>query len=185
MDCAKNTPNPQRKKKKSMTATILSWLGALVLALAIALLIRTFLFTMISVKGKSMQETLQSGDRLYVSILSARLEGYDHGDVVICHYPGRSDLCIKRVIALPGETVSAQNGVIYVNGVALEEDYVSPQHVAHYNYPEITLDEGEYFLLGDNRAISHDSHSADVGPVTDIVGKARAILWPPAHISLL
>ena len=60
-----------------------------------------------------------------------------------------------------------------------------PLHAAHYDYPETALGEDEYFLLGDNRFISHDSHSADVGPVTDIVGKARAIIWPPAHISAL
>lgn len=168
-----------------MAAAIFSWAGTLALALAIAILVRTFVCTFIVVKGDSMQDTLQSGDRLYISLLTARLEGYERGDVVICRYPGRRDLCIKRVIALPGETVRAQGGVIYVNGEPLEEEYVSALHAAHYNFTELTLSDGEYFLLGDNRAVSHDSHSADVGPVTDIVGKARAVIWPPAHISLM
>lgn len=174
-----------QRKKKSMAAAILSWVGTLALALIVALLVRTFLCTFIVVKGNSMQDTLQSGDRLYISLLTAHLEGYERGDVVICRYPGRRDLCIKRIIALPGETVSAQGGVIYIDGAPLEEDYVSALHAAHYSYPETTLSDGEYFLLGDNRAVSHDSHSADVGPVTDIVGKARAIIWPPSHGSLL
>ncbi|MDD7368123.1 MAG: signal peptidase I [Clostridiales bacterium] len=179
------TANKPKKKEKRMGREILSWAGTLAAALVIALVIRSFVFTLIAVKGKSMQETLQNGDRLYVSILTARISGYERGDVVICRYPGRSDYCVKRVIGLPGDVIAARNGVIYLNGEPLKEDYVSPLHAAHYDYPETALGEDEYFLLGDNRFISHDSHSADVGPVTDIVGKARAIIWPPAHISAL
>lgn len=179
------TANKPKKKEKRMGCEILSWAGTLAAALVIALVIRSFVFTLIAVDGNSMQETLQNGDRLYVSILTARISGYERGDVVICRYPGRSDYCVKRVIGLPGDVIAARNGVVYLNGEPLKEDYVSPLHAAHYDYPETVLAEGEYFLLGDNRAISHDSHSADVGPVTDIVGKARAIIWPPAHISLL
>ncbi len=179
------TAKESKKKEKRMGREILSWAGTLAAALVIALVIRSFVFTFIAVKGKSMQETLQNGDRLYVSILTARIEGYERGDVVICRYPGRRDYCVKRVIGIPGDVVSAQNGLIFLNGEPLREDYVSPIHAAHYDYPETALAEGEYFLLGDNRAVSHDSHSIDVGPVTDIVGKARAIIWPPAHISTL
>ena len=179
------TVNKPKKKEKRMGREILSWAGTLAAALVIALVIRSFVFTLIAVKGDSMQETLQNGDRLYVSILTARISGYERGDVVICRYPGRSDYCVKRVIGLPGDVIAARNGVIYLNGEPLKEDYVSPLHAAHYDYPETALGEDEYFLLGDNRFISHDSHSADVGPVTDIVGKARAIIWPPAHISAL
>ena len=166
------TANKPKKKEKRMGREILSWAGTLAAALVIALVIRSFVFTLIA-------------DRLYVSILTARISGYERGDVVICRYPGRSDYCVKRVIGLPGDVIAARSGVIYLNGEPLKEDYVSPLHAAHYDYPETALGEDEYFLLGDNRFISHDSHSADVGPVTDIVGKARAIIWPPAHISAL
>lgn len=179
------TANKPKKKEKRMGREILSWAGTLAAALAIALVIRSFVFTLIAVDGNSMQETLQNGDRLYVSILTARISSYERGDVVICRYPGRSDYCVKRVIGLPGDVIAARSGVVYLNGEPLDEDYVSPLHAAHYDYPETVLGEGEYFLMGDNRAISHDSHSADVGPVTDIVGKARAIIWPPAHIKAL
>ncbi|MBQ8952811.1 MAG: signal peptidase I [Clostridia bacterium] len=146
------------------------------IALAVVMLIRTFLFTLITVKGSSMMDTLLDGDKLYVSVLSARLEGYDHGDIVICRYPGRTDYIVKRVIGLPGDAVMVEHGQVYVNGEALTEDYVT--YPNPYNYPEITLGEGEYFVLGDNRHVSHDSHSSDVGPVTSIVGKVRAIFWP-------
>ena len=168
--------NQNGKKKKTVGQEILSWVVSLAIALAAALFIRAFLFTLITVDGTSMLETLQDGDKLYVSGLSANLQGYDHGDVVICHYPGRKDYIVKRVIGLPGDTVMVERGQVYVNGEALDETYVT--HPNPYTYPEITLEEGQYFVLGDNRAVSHDSHSSDVGPVTDIVGKVRVIFWP-------
>ena len=164
------------KKKKTVGQEILSWVFSFAVALAAALLIRAFLFTLITVDGTSIMETLQDGDRLYVSVLSARLGGYEHGDVVICQYPGRKDYIVKRVIGLPGDTVSVSHGQPYVNGEPVEQPYVT--HPNPYNYDEITLEEGQYFVLGDNRSVSHDSHSADVGPVTKIIGKVRAIFWP-------
>ena len=175
-------PEKEKKaKEKTVGGEILSWVVSLAVALAVAMLIRTFLFTLITVDGRSMTDTLLDRDRLYVSVLSAKLQGYDHGDVVICHFPGRNDLCVKRVIAMPGDTVMIDHGQVYLNGEALEEDYVV--YRGSYSYPETTMKEGEYFLLGDNRQVSHDSHSPDVGPVTRIVGKARAIIWPLSRIS--
>ncbi len=166
----------KEKKKKTVGQEILSWAGSLAIALAAALLIRMFLFTLITMSGSSMLETLQDGDKLYVSVLGAKIQGYEHGDIVICRYPGRTDYIVKRVIGLPGDTVMVEHGQVFVNGEAVEEDYVV--HPNPYNYPEITLEEGEYFVLGDNRRVSHDSHSSDVGPVTDIIGKVRVIFWP-------
>ena len=166
----------QQKRKKEMWA----WIRELAVALVIVFIIRTFLFSIISVKGSSMLETLHDGDRVYVSILTARLGGYDRGDVVICSYPGRTDLCVKRIIGLPGEEIEIIHGTVFVNGEQLEEDYLT--YSASYSNPAYTLAEGEYFVLGDNRPISHDSHSADVGPVTELKGKVRFILWPPQHI---
>ncbi len=175
-EAAQSAKGEKEKKKKTVGQEILSWIGSLAIALVAAILIRMFLFTLITVDGASMMETLQDGDKLYVSVLSARIQGYEHGDVVICHYPGRKDYIVKRLIGLPGDTVMVDHGQVYVNGEALEEDYVT--HPNPYTYPEITLEEGQYFVLGDNRAVSHDSHSSDVGPVTEIVGKVRAIFWP-------
>jgi len=168
---------PEKKEqKKSVKQELWSWIRELALAVVIVLIIKTFLFEVITVEGGSMLETLHSGDKLYVSILTPRLQGYERGDVVICYYPGREDRCVKRIIGMPGDTVRIEAGQVYVNGEAVEEEYVD--HEAGYHYPEITLAEGEYFLLGDNRPISHDSHSNDVGPVSRIEGKVRFIIWP-------
>ena len=170
------TKKNKEKKKRTVGQEILSWVFSFAAALVVALLIRAFLFTLITVDGTSMMDTLLDGDKLYVSVLSARLSGYDHGDVVICQYPGRKDYIVKRVIALPGDTVMIDGGQVYVNGDLVDEPYIA--HPFPYDYSQRTLDGGEYFVLGDNRTVSHDSHSADVGPITKILGKVRAIFWP-------
>ncbi len=168
--------NGRKPRKRKVEQEMLSWIRELLLAFLIVLIIKLFLFEIITVKGGSMLETLQNGDKLYVSLLTPKIEGYARGDVVICYYPGREDRCVKRIIALPGDTVEVKAGTVYVNGEQLEEDYIT--YAANYNYPLTTLEEDEYFVLGDNRPISHDSHSADVGAVSRIEGKVRFVLWP-------
>lgn len=180
-DTQLQTPNTRKTEgKEKAKKEMLSWIRDLVVAVAIVLLIRTFIFSIITVSGGSMLETLKSGDRVYVSMLTPRLQGYERGDIVICYYPGRTDRCVKRLIGMPGDTVEIQAGTVYVNGQALQEDYLV--HTASYNYPAVTLAEGEYFVLGDNRPISHDSHSHDVGPVTRLEGVVRFVIWPFSRI---
>ena len=166
----------EKKEKKSVKQEVWSWIRELAAAFIIVLIIKTFFFEIITVEGNSMLDTLHSGDRLYVSLLTPRFQDYEQGDIVICYYPGREDRCVKRIIGLPGETVEIKSGSVYVNGEPLEEDYLT--HLAGYHYPSTVLAEDEYFVLGDNRPISHDSHSLDVGPVNRIEGKVRFILWP-------
>lgn len=164
------------RRKRKAKQELWAWIRELLIAVVIVLIIQNFLFEIITVQGGSMLETLRQDDKLYVSILTPRLNGYQRGDVVICYFPGRTDRCVKRIVGMPGETVEIRSGAVYINGELLEEDYV--EHRAGYNYGLIMLDEGEYFVLGDNRPISHDSHSSDVGPVSRIEGKVRYILWP-------
>jgi len=166
----------REKAKQEARRAMWAWIREFAAVIAAVLLIRTFLFQIITVQGGSMLDTLHTGDRMYVSLLTARVQGYERGDVVICIYPGRSDRCVKRLIGLPGDSVEIVRGEVYVNGEHLTEDYIT--HPGAYSYPLTVLGEGEYFVLGDNRPISHDSHSGDVGPVTRMAGKARWIIWP-------
>lgn len=166
----------QPSKKKKMLNEILSWLGSLVMAIVIVVLLRTLVFTLIRVDGNSMKNTLLDGDRLYVSVLTPRITGYERGDIVICTYPGADHQCVKRILGLPGETVEIVKGNVYIDGVLIEEDYLD--YHASYSREALTLGEGEYYVLGDNRPISRDSHSNDVGPVTRLHGKVRFIFWP-------
>ena len=161
----------ETKKEKSVKQEVLSWIRELAFAVVVVLIIKTFFFEIITVDGSSMLETLQDGDRLYVSLLTPRFEDYERGDIVICFYPGRTDRCVKRIVGLPGDTVSISYGEVTVNGKVIEEDYLT--HLAGYHYPEITRAEDEYCVLGDNRPISMDSRLKEIGtvPQSRIMGK--------------
>ena len=171
----------KQKEKGSVKSETISWIMSIAAAVAIALILRNFVFTMIRVDGKSMLETLQNGDRLYVSRLTTRFEGYDRGDIAICVYDGADHYCVKRVIGVPGDTVEIVEGQTYVNGEAVDETgYLT--HTDKRSYGAVTLQDGEYFMMGDNRPVSRDSRDRTVGPVTEMVGKARFIIWPLSRI---
>lgn len=220
------------RKKRTALGETLSWIFTILSVVVIVALLRTFIFEPIRVDGKSMTNTLPDDGIVYSSKLDYRLGDIERGDVVICHYPGRTDKIlfgliteqtrfVKRVVALPGDTIEIRAELeemegsqrkiytVFVNG----EAYKNPENVAsvirgqsewlrqngtpsdegitytniytgmqlfepaYYSY---TLGEDEYFVIGDNRADSHDSRAADVGPITRdmIVGKVRFILWP-------
>lgn len=162
---------------------IREWVVSLITAVVVVMLIRSFLFTIISVDGPSMSDTLLDGDRLYVSVLDMRMNGPDRFDVIICKYPGRSDQYVKRVVGLPGETIEVKEGVLYVNGTIVEEPFLSEERTVRFNkasnnFGPIVIPEGEYFVMGDNRDNSNDSRS--VGTITEdmVIGKVRQVIWP-------
>ena len=199
----------QEKPKKSVGREIREWVIALAAAVLIALLIRTFLFTLIRVDGDSMYDTLLNGERLFVSVLDVRLGGVERGDVVICHYASRSSPglfgietqtnFVKRVRGVPGDVVERKYNVTYINGEAIDPDAgVNPAYYPNGHpddYGPYTLDEDEYFVVGDNIYDSHDSRdwhdsrmpSDDVGPITGdmIVGRVRFVFWPLSDIRVV
>ena len=190
------------KPKKSVGREIREWVVALAAAVLIALLIRTFLFTLIRVDGHSMDDTLHNNERLFVSVLDVRLSGVERGDVVICHYPNRTSPglfgietqtnFVKRVRGVPGDVVERKNNVTYINGEAIDPENALKSLILYPDghpddYGPYTLGEDEYFVVGDNVYNSHDSRdwndsdpSKDVGPITKdmIVGRVRCVIWP-------
>ena len=149
----------------------------ILLALGIAAILRGFVFTLVCVKGFSMSDTLKNGDRLFATKLDLIFAKPKRGQIVICHYPdSRRKNYIKRVIGLPGDTLEISGGVTYINGAALLEPYVS--HPTRRDFAPVTLGDGEYFVMGDNRACSRDSRV--VGPLgrRQIFAVARLRLWP-------
>ncbi|MDO4547116.1 MAG: signal peptidase I [Clostridia bacterium] len=168
---------PAAKKKKSVKREILEWVLCIVGAVAIALVVRTFLFEFVRVDGQSMAETLQDGERMFVTKLDYWTGDPERFDVVICHYPDRgwTDF-VKRVVGVPGDTVAMLNGTLILNGKAVDEPYIT--HKANYNMPAVTLGEDEYFVLGDNRSNSNDSHI--IGPLKRnlIIGHVRCVIFP-------
>ena len=168
------TQEVRQKEKKTVAQEIMEW----VRAIAVALIIRTFVFSVVRVDGASMLETLKNGDIMFVTMFDRFLGDYERGEVVICNYPNAKGYRVKRVIGLPGDMIEIRDKQTYINGEVLEEEYV--EHLPLTNYGPITLGEEEYFLMGDNRTVSKDSRNGDVGPIVqdEIRGVVRAVVFP-------
>lgn len=145
-----------------------------------------FVIERVIVDGPSMETTLQDRDNIFVEKISRYFGALDRFDIIV-FYPDeksketRGKYYIKRIIGLPGETVQITDEVIYINGEPLEESYGSTVmgHAGIAAEP-ITLGEKEYFVLGDNRAISKDSRSESVGkvPLSRVGGKLMIRIFP-------
>ena len=163
----------------------------IVLTVAVVAAVRQWCFEPVRVKGASMRSTLSDGEVLLVTKGDYLFSAPQRGEVVICHYPGRyidkwklfPQYFVKRIAAIPGDTVEFRDGILFVNGEAVNESYVDPEH----NRRSITtephlLGEDEYYVLGDNRDNSNDSRR--IGPITRrmIVGRVRQVIYPFSHI---
>lgn len=179
----------QEKKKKNVQKEILSWVLTLASAVVIALLIRTFLFEPIRVDGQSMCDTLQDQEIMLVTKPEYLLGEPQRGDVVICKYPGRTENFVKRLMGVPGDTLEIIDNVVYRNGTALDEPYLTPDRNNNgFCMAPITLAEDQYFVMGDNRDNSHDSRNyyGDTQPATltrsQIIGHVRCVVFPFGNI---
>lgn len=162
---------------------IREWIVSLAGAVIIVLLIRSFLFTIIQVDGPSMSDTLLNGDRLFVTVADMKLNGPERFDVVICRYPDSRDNYVKRVIGMPGETLEVKKGVLYINGEAVEEAFLSDSRTVRFDkasndFGPVVIGGNEYFVMGDNRDNSNDSRNVGVITGNMVTGKVRQIIWP-------
>ncbi|OGO11614.1 MAG: signal peptidase I [Chloroflexi bacterium RBG_16_47_49] len=137
----------------------------------------------IRVDGDSMEPTLVSGEYVIVNRLSYRLGHPQRGDIIVFHFPrDPKEEYIKRVIGLPGDEVNVMNGLVYVNGQSLDENYLDVK----MNYTgSWTVPTGQLFVLGDNRNNSSDSHDWGTVPMDYVVGKAVLVYWPPPAWGLI
>jgi signal peptidase I len=147
------------------------------------LLLTFFIFWLVNgligryrIDGSSMNPTLLDGEYLIINNLSYYLDEPQRGDVIVFLHPNNDLNLIKRVIGLPGDTVEVSNNQVIVNGVVLDEPYIKaePTYNGRWEVPE-----DNYFVLGDNRNNSSDSHSWSYLPEENIIGKAEVIYWPP------
>jgi signal peptidase I len=186
------------------TARSLVWeiVQTVLLTIAIFLAVRSVVQNF-RVEGASMDPTLHSGQYLLINkVLYARTDGTfldgllgngpkddsvnflfggpQRGDIIVFRSPGQADKdFIKRVIGLPGEKVRIKNGRVYVNGKPLDESYI--RHHASYDLEEKTVPPGSFFVLGDNRPNSSDSHLGWFVPASNIIGKSWISYWPPTY----
>ena len=176
----------EEKEKKSWQDTASDWLFSIIIAVVLALGIRTFLVEPYMVSGPSMRPTLQNEERLIVNKLVYYLREPQRGEIIVFKYPSdtRRDF-IKRVIAVGGDPIEIRDGKTFVNGEAIDESYIKEPF--HTNYGKVTVPKGFIFVMGDNRNNSEDSRYADVGFVdlSLVKGKASVVFWPFSEFKAL
>lgn len=164
---------------------VLEWVKALVIALVVVFIVRTFLVTPIMVKGSSMNTTLQDQERMIMS----KLGDTERFDIVVFHANEEQDY-IKRVIGLPGDKIEYKGDTLYVNGKAYEEPYLDEQKedvkgdltmpftLEDTAVGQSTVPEGHLFVMGDNRKDSKDSRHIGAIPMEKIVGTTNVVFYP-------
>lgn len=175
-------------KRRSLFRYLAIWVRDLVLSVVIAIVVILFLYQPVKVEGTSMMPALSDQERIFINKFVYRYGfGEIHrGDMVVFWFPGDpSKSYIKRVIGLPGDTVEIRDGVVFVNGQRLQEDYVPQEYRDTVSRPFATVPPDQYYVLGDHRSSSNDSRAW--GPVerSYIYGKAVFVYWPPEKIGLL
>ena len=168
--------NPE--KKKNSTKELVEWSISILLAIAFAMGIHTWVGQLITVDGPSMEPNLLTGERVLVGKVEYWFHKPKRGDIVLVRYPGSSADYIKRVVAVSGETVSIIGGQTMIDGKALDEPYV--QYPPYAELEPVIVPDGSLFVMGDNRANSTDSRDPVVGaiPLNHVVGRAYLLVWP-------
>lgn len=169
---------------KRITGLFFDVIESVVIALSIFVAIYYFLAQPHQVKGASMDTTFHDGEYILTDKISYRFSEPERGDVIVFKAPRNPDFdYIKRIIAVPGDTISIVKGKVYINGEMLVEDYISSDTLilpGQYlrEGQQVTINEEEYFVLGDNRSHSSDSRQWGPVPENDVIGKVFFRYWP-------
>ncbi len=162
------------------------WTRDLLIAIGLALVIIVFLYQPVKVEGTSMAPLLSDQERIFINKFVYRFEPIERGDVVVFWYPlDRTKSFIKRVLALPGETLEIRRGVVYINGHIVPEPYVPPQYADVTDFGPVRVPQGNYFVMGDHRISSNDSRVFGPVPSQYIYGRAVFAYWPVDHFGSL
>jgi signal peptidase I len=193
----RHTPYASGLVSKGSLGCLFEAVETLVLTLVIFFVIQTFVAQPYQVQQMSMENSLQPYQYVLVDKLTPRFGSYHRGDVVVFTPPVGIDRAgggapfIKRVIGLPGDTVTIHDGRVYVNDTALDEPYTYPGVDPHEPTDPLTarsewaIGPGQLFVMGDHRKVSEDSRLFDVIPISSVIGRAWLRYWPLDALGLL
>lgn len=158
---------------------IKDWTLSLGIAIVVALLFQNYVYAQTEVHNISMQNTLVEGQRLIEDKWSYRFNDPKQGDIVIINGPEHEEgRLVKRIIALPGQTIDMRDGYVYVDGVQLDEPYAKGLTYPNFVQIPFTVPEGHVFVMGDNREWSKDSREFGAVSMESLEGKAVYRIWP-------
>jgi signal peptidase I len=176
-------PQPSRARHRA----VLEWVILIAVALAVALVLRAFLFQLFYIPSESMVPRLEIDDQVVVNKLAYDFGDPQRGDVVVFARPPewKLDLAdlVKRIVGLPGETIEGRDGHVYIDGRRLPEPYLPPGTVTS-TFGPIRIPAGHYFMMGDNRTHSGDSRLYGAVDGDEFVGKVFMTVWPITRVSV-
>ncbi|GIO10835.1 signal peptidase I [Cohnella xylanilytica] len=187
-------PGPSKPASSKASNELKEWIKALAIAAVLVIVIRWLLVSPFIVDGESMEPNFQDRERIIVNMVLYDFRKPKQGEVIVFHVPEENRDFIKRVIAVPGDTVKVEGDTVYVNGKPLDEPYLKEAlEQAHaegreYNntdFEEGTVPEGQLFVMGDNRSNSKDSRMIGYIPMSRVVGRAELIFWPLKDIKYI
>ncbi len=173
---------PSAVASKPGLRSLAEWAVVVLCAVVISVLVRQFLFQAFYIESGSMESTLVPDDRVLVNRLSYKWTEHSRGDVVVFsrlpNEPGTTRDLIKRIIGLPGDEVEGRDGVIYINGVRLDEPYIDDDNRSYPDFGPELVGEGQIFVMGDNRDDSLDSRRFGAIDSDRAAGRAFITYWP-------
>ncbi len=173
-----NHHNHQQRKERKKKPLYREILESIVIAVILALIIRTFAFEPFYIPSGSMEPTLQINDEILVNKFGHHIWEFQRGDILVFKYPENPEIdYVKRLIGLPGEKVELKDSKLYINDQEVAEDYL-PEGLKFDDYGPVEVPEGHYLMLGDNRNNSEDSRYWGCLPEDNVIGKAMFIFWP-------
>jgi signal peptidase I len=187
MDEVAENQAPEKTSKKP-SSKLRSNMLLVAVVMVFAIIVHTFLIASFFIPSGSMLPTLKINDHILVSKVSLQIMGVKRGDIVVFNRtPSDKDtsanILVKRVIGLPGETISAKNGVVYIDGKKLTESYLPPNDTTS-NFPLTHIPANDYFMMGDNRGNSYDSRFFGTVPKPYFIGQVILTYFPINHIKL-
>jgi len=162
----------EEKLERARRDVLEDYMPYIIIILCVVIL-RTFIATPIRVNGSSMDDTLKNGEILVLNKLALRARGISRWNIIVAKLDG--NYLIKRVVALPGETVRYEDGVLYIDGEKIDDDF---SLTLTEDFEEFKVEAGKYFVMGDNRFVSQDSRMIGSIDRKDIIGKTNIVLFP-------